>query len=294
MTKGLFLVFALLATQILPASSRALELSELKPTVNDLAGMMPRASVAELEERLRSFRTRIGFSVAVLTLTSLEGEDLDSLGRKAFALLPLNERDLSKSILLLVARNERQVGVQTGSELKKLFPEPAASQKLKAEVSLYLDGLRPDLGIHGGVHYIFKTIQGDFRVGSITEEENLELRSRQGAGAGAIFALFFAPFLAFVAGVLWGVYATKLGAERGPRLFMGALLGGGTAKMVEILTSLVSGYGFGLWYFILGLGIALGVLGSLTEYWMAGSDWIGIPREKDGNLTRKPTDKMGI
>ena len=42
---------------------------------------------------------------------------------------------------------------------------------------------------------------------------------------------------------------------------------------------------------LVALAIPLGVLGSLTEFWMAG-DWRGIPREKERQ--RKPEDNMGI
>ena len=76
------------------------------------------------------------------------------------------------------------------------------------------------------------------------------------------------------------------------RLFMGALWGGGTAKIVAILMGLISGIGDGLWFFILAVSIPLAVFGSLTEFWMSG-EWRGIPRVKD-RIKRKPEDNMGI
>jgi uncharacterized protein len=289
----IFFGFALFASLIFCSFSAALEVPVLKDAVNDFAGMMPRVSAHDLAERLKRFKTRTGHTVVVLTVQTLEDEEMESFGRKAFQSLPLGEKDLRKSVLLLVALKERKVGVRVGSELRELFPEPAASQKLQAQVALYFDGFRPDLGIYGGVHYIFRAIKGEVRVDGTTEGEKLEEQSKRGGGAGAIFALFLAPYLAFMVGGLWGIYATKFGAERELRLFMGALLGGGAAKIVEILMSLISSYGDGLWYFILAISIALGVFGSLTEYWMAG-DWSGIPRVKDSDITRKPTDKMGV
>lgn len=292
--KMIFLRFILFAGLIFCSSSAALDVPFLKGAVNDFAGMIPQPSVENLEERLRDFKTRTGYSVVVLTVPSLEDENLESLGRKAFKNLPSKESDLRRSILLLVAMKEHKVGVQTGADLRPLFPEPSASRKLKDQVELYINGLRPDLGIHGAIHYIFRVIDGEVRVGSTTEEEKWEERSLRGGGAGAILAVFLAPFLAFMVGTLWGIYATKVRVETMPRLFMGALLGGGTAKTVELLMSLISSYGDGLWYFILAISMVLGIFGSLTEYWMAGSDWSGIPRVKDRSLTRKPTDKMGI
>lgn len=286
------LAWALFAGLIFCSSSIALEVPVLNEAINDFAGMMPPASAQDLTERLRRFKTETGHAVVVVTLETLQDEPMEDFGRKVFQNLPLEETALRKTVLLLVAIKDRKVGVQAGSELSDLFPAPQASQILLAQVSLYFDGLRRDLGIYAAVNYIFMAIRGEVRVAGMTELEKLEEASTQGRGAGAVLALFLAPFLAFMAGAVWGIYAGNLGAERGMRLFLGALLGGGTAKIVEMLLSLVAGYGAGLWYFILAVSIFLGVFGSLTEFWMSG-DWSGIPRVKDP-IKRKPEDNMGI
>jgi uncharacterized protein len=270
-----------------------LELPPLDSTVNDLAGIFPKASYDELKQSLTRFKTQTGHTVVVLTVKTLEGENIERMGRKAFDSLPLAGNDLSKSVLLVVARTERKVGVQVGDELRPLFPEPTASQKLHAQVELYVTGWRPDLGIHGAVSYIFRVIRGEIRFDRLTEEERLENASVKGSGAGAIFAFLLAPYLAFVIAMLWGIYATHYHVHTETRLFIGAVLGGGTAKIVASLMATIGSYDDSLWYFILAVSIPLGIFGSLTEYWMAG-EWRGIPRVKGEALRRKPTDKMGI
>jgi len=270
----------------------ALEIPALEVPINDFAKMMPPASVDDLTERLKRIRSETGYNVVVLTVQSLEGEAIESFGARAFKNLPLNEKELQRSVLLIIARKEQEVVVQAGTELQNLFPQPEASRKLQAQVEIYFNGMRPDLGIHGGVHYLYGVIKGDFRFDRTSEEEKLEDSSKRGGGAGAIFAVFLAPFLAFFVGVLWGVYATQYGVHRETRLFIGAVLGGGTAKLVAILMVIFGGVSQGLWYFILALSVPLGAFGSLTEYWMGG-DWSGIPRVKD-RVKRKPEDNMGI
>ena len=285
------LCVALLSGLISTAVS-ALEVPAAKIPVNDFAKMMPPASVDDLTERLRRVKTETAYTIAVLTLPSLQDEDIETFGRKAFENLPLTEKELQRSALLIVARKEQKVSLQTGSELRSLFPQPQANRKLQGQVEIYLNGMRPDLGIHAGVHYLIGVIRGDFRVEGASEEEKLEDASKRGAGAGAIFAVLLAPFLAFFVGMLWGVYATHYGVRRETRLFIGAVLAGGTAKIIATLTSTMGSYSDGLWYFILALSIPLGIFGSLTEYWMGG-DWSGIPRVKD-KVRRKPEDNMGI
>jgi uncharacterized membrane protein YgcG len=287
----MLLIAALFFVLLSGSLSSALELPALKAGINDFAAVFPPASLDDLGARLRRFNTETANGVVVLTLKTLDGEDIHSVARSAFNKLPLSDAERQRCVLLVVARSERQVAIQAGSQVRTLLPEPAASQKVLAQTAHYWDGMRPDLGIHGAVHYLFRVLRGDVRVGSQTEEERLEEMSLRGGEAGAIFALCLGPFLALFVGVLWGIYATQYGVQRNTRLLMGAIFGGATAKIVAVLMSILGGYTDSLWYFIMALAIPLGVFGSLTEFWMAG-DWRGIPRVKGPK--RKPEDNMGI
>ena len=274
-----------------PALSRELPL--LQSPVNDFAGMIPPASYEDMTQRLKRFKTQTGHTVSVLTVGSLEeDETIETLAGQAFGKLPLDERELGNTVLIVVARKEHLVGLEAGVELKPRFPVALATQKLQAHLDLYINGLRPDLGIYGGVHFILGVISGEFRVATTTEEEALENASLSGAGAGAIFALLLAPFLAFIVSMVLGIYSKHAGFQRETRLFLGVIMGGGTAQLVATLMGFMSPLGYGLWYFLLAMGMALGAFGTLTEYWMAG-DWSGIPRTKD-KVKRKPEDNMGI
>jgi uncharacterized protein len=273
------------------SNALAVDLPPLNPAVNDLAGMFPPASAEDLQQRLHRFNTETSFTVVVLTVKSLDGETIDRLGRRAFQSLSGNKLDLKTTVLLVVARKEREVDFQAGSAVQNLLPKPQSAEKLRSQVILYFDGLRPDLGIQSAVHYLFRVLKGDVRVGSQTAEEKLEETSLSGGEAGAIFALCLGPFLAFFIGGLWGIYATQYGMQRTPRLLMGAIFGGGTAKVVAVLTSFLGAYSDNLWYFIMGLAIPLGAIGSLSEFWMSG-DWRGIPRIKGPK--RKPEDNIGM
>jgi len=291
MTMSLSLI-ACLFSFFLVAPARALELPPLTSPITDLAGMFPPASLSDLTQRLDRFETESGTHVVVITVRSLEGEDITALAEQAFLALPLSETERRKTVLLAVARTERLVAFRAGSQLRELLPEPQMHEKLQAQVALYWDGMRPDLGIHGAVYYLIRVLRGDIRVGSQTEEEKLEQVSLRGGEAGAIFALCLGPFLAFFVGVFWGIYATQYGVQRGPRLLMGGIFGGATAKIVGLLMSFLGNYSDDLWYFIMFLAIPLAVFGSFTEFWMSG-DWSGIPRIKE-RPPRKPEDRMGI
>src|SRR5918999_1708434 len=162
-------IIALLCSLLFASGSLALELPPLKTGINDLAGMFPQASLEDLEHRLLRFKTETANNVVILTVKSLDGENIAALARRAFESLPLSETDLKRTVLLVVARKEHEVAFHAGADLRDLLPEPIASRKLYDQVKLYFDGLRPDLGIHGAVHYLFRVFNGDVRVGSQTE-----------------------------------------------------------------------------------------------------------------------------
>ena len=120
------LLLFLIAFLSLPfhSAASAVDLPPLNGTINDLAGMMPEPSYQDLEKRIKLFKGRSGHSIVVITLPSLQGEDLEKFGEKAFYSLPLAEADLKKTILLIIARKEHAVGLRTGEELKELFQIP--------------------------------------------------------------------------------------------------------------------------------------------------------------------------
>ena len=273
------------------ANLAAADLPPLKTTISDFAGMFPPASLEDLEHRLHRFGTETANHVAIVTVKSLDGAKIEDLAQDAFNRLPLSDSERGKTVLVVIARAEHEVGFHAGAQLQPLLPQPATSEKLREQVALYINGLRPDLGIHGAVHYLFRVLRGDMRVGTPNADEKLEEMSLRGRGAAPIFALFIAPFLAFFVGGLWGIYATQYGVQRWTRLAMGAVFGGGAAKAVISVTSFLGGSSDELWYFIMALAIPLGVFGSCTEFWMSG-DWRGIPRKKGPR--RKPEDNMGI
>jgi uncharacterized protein len=269
------------------------ELPPLGGTVNDFAGMIPPASYEDLTQRLKRFKTENGRTISVLTVPNLEeNERLPALATMAFRRLPLDEKELDNTILIVIARSEGLVSFAAGAELEPRFPEAETTQKLQSQLDLYIRGMRPDLGVYGGVHFIFGVITGEFRAATTTEEEALENTSIRGGGAGAIFALVLGPFLAFFVSMVLGIYSRHAGFQREIRLFLGIVLGGGTAQLVCTFMGVISSFSDTLWYFIIALGMVLGAFGSLTEYWMQG-DWSGIPRVKD-KTRRKPEDNIGI
>ena len=95
-------------------------------------------------------------------------------------------------------------------------------------------------------------IKGEFRVDGASDEEKLEDASKRERRGGSDLRSIVGALPGIFVGILWGVYATHYGVRRETRLFIGAVLGGGTAKIVATLMSMMGSYSDGLWYFYSG------------------------------------------
>ena len=101
------LLRAVILTSLLYGGGPALcrELPPLQATVNDFAGMIPPAGYDDLTQRLKRFKIQSSHTVAVLTVPSLEeNENIEALADKAFRGLPLDEKELNRAVLVVVAR----------------------------------------------------------------------------------------------------------------------------------------------------------------------------------------------
>ena len=128
---------ALLLQFAFVANSTALDLPPLKTTISDFAGMFPPASLDDLEHRLHRFATETATHVAILTVKTLDGAEIDALAQQAFNRLPLSVNERNKTVLLVIARAEREVGLHAGAPLQHLLPQPATSEKLREQVALH-------------------------------------------------------------------------------------------------------------------------------------------------------------
>lgn len=113
--KKLFLSLIILAV-LSPLS--ALEVPALNRRVTDKAGIMNENDIASLESYLDHLENQTGIQIAVLTIKSLEGEDLASYSMKVCETWKLGQKGQDNGALLLVAYEERKVRIEVGYGLE--------------------------------------------------------------------------------------------------------------------------------------------------------------------------------
>jgi uncharacterized protein len=99
---------------IIPAAAWSLNIPAMNGPVNDLAGIMSASEQKELTDYLLEVDRQTAAQIAVLTIPSLEGDDIESISIRTAEKWQLGEQDTDLGVLIVVALAERQMRIEAG------------------------------------------------------------------------------------------------------------------------------------------------------------------------------------
>ena len=136
-------------------------LNSLKPTadVDDFAGILTTEEKATLEARCRQLRERTGAQLAVVTLKSLAGGQIDDFANKLFARWHIGQKDKSNGLLLLVAMEEHKSRVEVGYGLEPIIPDVLAGRVLDHQLRPRFREKQYAAGISAAVNALCELIE---------------------------------------------------------------------------------------------------------------------------------------
>lgn len=104
-----------------------------RPTghVNDLAGFLSQSEVAQLEQKLRTYRDTTSNVIAILTLESLQGESVEYIAEQAFNTWKMWEGDRQNGVLVLASRQDRALRIEVGYGLEGAIPDILAGRVIR-------------------------------------------------------------------------------------------------------------------------------------------------------------------
>ncbi|MDH5299428.1 MAG: TPM domain-containing protein, partial [Desulfobulbaceae bacterium] len=110
------LVLALLLSgfALWPPPVRALAVPAYRGYVNDYADLLSPATEARLERALQSFDLSDSTQIAVLTIPSLEGEDLEGFSIRTVEGWKIGQKGKDNGVLFLVVKNDRKMRIEVG------------------------------------------------------------------------------------------------------------------------------------------------------------------------------------
>lgn len=96
----------------------SLEIPAFNSYVTDNANIINSDDLAQIEQYLTNLKNKTGVQLAVLTIPSLQDEDLETYSYKVAESWALGQKDKDNGILLLVALAERKIRIEVGYGLE--------------------------------------------------------------------------------------------------------------------------------------------------------------------------------
>jgi uncharacterized protein len=251
-TKKYYLAIAALLL-LLPCLASALDVPQLKGRVNDLANLLSPQAATQLEQKLAGFEQETTNQVAVLTIPSLQGDDIDQFAIRVAEQWKIGQKGRDNGVLLILAKAEHKVRIEVGMGLQGVLPDITSAQIIRNVMSPHLKSNDFDQGINSGVDAILAATKGEFKA----SPQDTARKSRSRSSSSATYFL-----LAAVAAVILGSYSRPLGGIAGAAglplaayfvfpgvgltlLLILAAVGFGGGLLLSFLFSSMSGGGFG-------------------------------------------------
>ena len=138
-------------------------LPELTGRVVDMADLLPGSAEQDLVGRLAAVEAQTRDQLVVVTIPSLEGEPIESLGLRLGNGWGIGQAGLDNGVLLIVAPRERSVRIEVGCGLEGLLTDERARRIIDEELVPRFRERRYVEGVNAGITAIISVLQSNPR-----------------------------------------------------------------------------------------------------------------------------------
>ena len=109
----------------LPLLLQAEPVSQLRPTdyVNDFAHVLDSSTIAQLDDICQQIDQKAQAQIAVVTINSLDGSDIDSYAVDLFKRWGIGSKKTDHGVLILLAVQDRKYRIEVGYGLEPILPD---------------------------------------------------------------------------------------------------------------------------------------------------------------------------
>jgi len=174
-------VLLALAGILLPTTVAALEVPYLTGRITDNAELLDNASRQQLTALLEAHEHKTGNQIAVLTLPSLEGENLEEYANQVFRTWGLGQKVKNNGVLLLVATSDRKLRIEVGYGLEGVLTDLIADRIIRNRITPSFKQGNYAKGIGDGLRSIIGVLEGSTAAELETHLPPVTLRSKSGS-----------------------------------------------------------------------------------------------------------------
>ncbi len=167
----------------------------LRGRINDYAQILSRDVARSLETQLDQFEKQTGHQVALLTVPTLGGEDIEGFSIRVAESWKIGQKGFDNGVIFVVAPQDRQLRLEVGYGLEGVLPDAVASRIIREIIVPRFRENDYQGGISSGIDAVLKTIRGE-----PLPQAALQKPRRNNPGLGLSLPLIL--FLLFLAGAL--------------------------------------------------------------------------------------------
>jgi len=138
----------------------AADIPYLQGRVTDDAEILSPAAIKRLSVLLEDHEARTTDQVAVLTITTLEGESIEDFALRVFEAWKLGQRDQDNGVLVVVAPQDRRMRIEVGYGLEGRLTDLEAGRIIRNVMTPRFKAGDFDGGVEQGVTAIVAQLQG--------------------------------------------------------------------------------------------------------------------------------------
>ncbi|MGO8988057.1 MAG: TPM domain-containing protein [bacterium] len=163
MKKFLFLVIFFFLCLAFPA--HGLDVPKLQGYVNDYAGMISPSAKSKLEEGLRAFEQSDSTQIVILTIPSLEGENLEEFGIKVAEAWKIGQKGKDNGAILIVSKQDRKIRIEVGYGLEGKLTDLISGRIIDGVITPRFKEGDFDGGFIAGISSMIDATRGEFKAG---------------------------------------------------------------------------------------------------------------------------------
>ena len=158
--------------------------------VTDLAGMLTPAQERELETLMESYKQGTTHEIALLTIPSLEGDDLEGFALRVGRAWGIGGKEKNNGALLLVSKADRKIRIEVGRGLEGNLTDSISGRIIRDVIAPEFKQGRFAAGLKAGIIAIHEAIGGNY--GKIPD------RVREGFASVALVLLVVSMLVAMI------------------------------------------------------------------------------------------------
>ncbi|WP_049764054.1 TPM domain-containing protein [Polaromonas sp. JS666] len=215
--------------------------------VMDSTGTLDAAQRAALEAKLTAFEQARGAQVVMLIVATTQPEDIAAYAQRVGDTWKIGRKDIGDGLLLVVAKNDRKVRIETTKALEGAIPDLAARQIIESAITPRFRQGDFAGGLNAAADQIMARISGE----NLPTPESKSASRQQDSGFDwmdlAVFLFFAVPIGArIISGVLGrkaGSVATGGAVGVLAWIFTSSLVVAGIAALVGLVFALFASLG---------------------------------------------------